>query len=88
MVMTDGIEDFGGNARRSLQHFIARRRMGLDQRALPVVEAPGLVENRERDSCLADVVKHCGGIQPLDISPGHAEAQAEIDGHPGDQRQC
>src|ERR1700737_4293704 len=58
VMMADGIENFRGNACGPLQYFIPRCRMGFDQRAFPVVKAPGLVQNGERNSCLPDVVKH------------------------------
>ena len=69
-----------------LQHVVARSRMCLDQSALLGIEAARLVEDRERDRRLADVVKHRRRRQPLDIGLGNAEAQAEIDRNSGHQK--
>src|SRR4051794_29070009 len=59
--------------------------MGFDQRAFPLVEAPGLIENGERNFGLADVMEHRGRIQPLDVSLRQAKAQAKVDGYSRNQ---
>ena len=62
VMVPHGIENFRGDARRILQYVASRGGMGLDQRALALVQSPGLVEHGERDLCLADVVEHRGGV--------------------------
>ena len=78
-MVTDGIKDLRGNVGIAPQYVIAGRGMGFDQRALLGVEAPGLVEDRERDLGLADVMKHRSRVQSLDVPLRHAETEAEID---------
>ena len=66
MMMADRIEDLRGNAGVALQYVISGRGMGFDQRTLLGIEAARLVKNRERNLCLADVVKYRRRLQSLE----------------------
>src|SRR5689334_17278345 len=57
--------------------------MGGDQLTFTSVELPRLVQNGERDRCLADIVKHGGNIQPLQVRVRNTEGQSEINREAG-----
>jgi hypothetical protein len=72
--MPNAVEDFSGNARRSLEDVVAGDGVGFDQHPLLVVQTCRLVQHRERNCGLADIVEHGGCRQPLDVRLGEAEA--------------
>ena len=58
MMVPDSVQYLGGDAAGRLQRIVAGCRMSFDDSSLPVVKAPGLVENSERNFCFSNVVKH------------------------------
>ena len=57
-MMADCIKDLQGNTGIPLQHVISGRGMGFDQRSLLDIKAPRLIQDRERNFGLANVMKH------------------------------
>ena len=53
--------------------------MGFDQRAFLGIEASGLIQDREWDFGLADVMKHRSRVEPLDVPLRQTETQAKVD---------
>jgi len=58
MVVPHGIENFRRDPRIILQGFKARGGVGFDQRPFVRLQASGLVQDRQRNFRLADVVEH------------------------------
>ena len=85
-MMPDCVKNLRGNAGISLQHFIPGRGMGFDQCTLPCIEAPRLIQDRERNFRLANVVKHRSRVQTLNVRLRQTKAQSEIDSYSRNQK--
>src|SRR4051812_15668036 len=59
VMMPYRIKDFRGNSSVAFQYIISSRGMGFDQRTFLGIQMPRLIQDRERNLRLADVVKHC-----------------------------
>ena len=50
------------------------------------IEAPGFVEDRQRNTGFADVMQGCRDSEPLNIRLGESDLQCECDGYSRDQQ--
>src|SRR5664279_6645867 len=81
MVVPHTVETFRTDARDILQQLISDHRMTPHPLLFGNVEASRLVEDRQRNVRLADVMQGCSYSEPGDIRAGEPEFQCERDRH-------
>ena len=64
-----------------LQQFMPDDRVALHDLLFDRVEASGLVEDRQGNAGLSDVMQGCRHSEPLDVRIGEPEVQREADRH-------
>src|SRR3954451_12756561 len=82
-MMPHAIQNFRTDARDALQQIISDRGMTPDDLLFLGVEASRLVQDRQRDACLADVVEGRRYAEPRDVAAGESDIQREGDRNTG-----
>src|SRR5258705_10496853 len=83
VMVPHAIQNFRTDARYALQQIISDRGMTPDDLLLLGVEASRLVQYRQRNTRLADVVEGCRYSEPRDVPAGESDIQPEGDRNTG-----
>src|SRR5207245_6594824 len=83
VMMPHAIQNFRTDARYALQQIISDRGMAPDDLLLLGVEASRLVQDRQRNARLADVVERRRYSKPRDVPAGESDIEAEGDRNTG-----
>ena len=86
MVVPHAIEDLGRHARNVLEQIVTGRRVKPHDRVFSGVERSRLVQDRERNTGLADVVERGRDPEPRHVDAGKSDFDSKTHGNAGDQQ--